>query len=92
MGREWEILGGGVEAGYRVVGLALIALLASYLVWKVARRRRYGAPSLMRTGALGDPASDAKKLRVGTRGTARSPRVLCDGGDPSGREVGVDSH
>ncbi|MBI3629494.1 MAG: DedA family protein [Candidatus Rokubacteria bacterium] len=88
VGREWEVLGRGLEAGYRVVGLALIALLASYLVWKVARRRRYGAPSLMRTGALGDPASDAEKLW----GTTRSPLGLCDGADPSGREVGVDDH
>jgi membrane protein DedA with SNARE-associated domain len=44
VGREWEGIAHGLEETYRVLGLALVAVLVGYFGWKLARRRRYGAP------------------------------------------------
>ncbi|MBI2468611.1 MAG: DedA family protein [Candidatus Rokubacteria bacterium] len=44
LGREWEHAARGLEGAYRLLGLALGVLLAGYLVWKLARRCRYGPP------------------------------------------------
>lgn len=44
LGRGWENTARGLEHAYRLVALALIGFLGGYFAWKLARRRRYGAP------------------------------------------------
>ncbi|MBI1727564.1 MAG: DedA family protein, partial [Candidatus Rokubacteria bacterium] len=44
VGREWEGIAHGLEETYRILGLALIAVLVGYFGWKLARRRRHGPP------------------------------------------------
>lgn len=44
LGQEWEASARGIEHAYRLLGLVVLALLAGYLGWKLARRRRHGAP------------------------------------------------
>ncbi|MBI2455697.1 MAG: DedA family protein [candidate division NC10 bacterium] len=70
LGRQWEATAGGVEHGYRLVGLALVILLAAYVAWKLGRRRRYGAapaaagPSLDGgSGPVTQPRPDTEAVR-----------------------------
>jgi len=44
LGRQWEHIAQGLQHAYRLLGLTLVALPAAYIAWKLARRRRYGAP------------------------------------------------
>lgn len=72
LGREWEPIARGLEETYRLLGLALVGLLAGYLAWKLARRRRYGAPpnltlSLDARDSLSDP-SDVERPALRTQG------------------------
>jgi len=62
LGRQWEAVARGLEHAYGLLGLALVGLLAGYFVWKLARRRRYGAPSL--TLSLDARASESDRLNV----------------------------
>ena len=70
LGRRWESIARGLEDAYRLVGLALVALLGGYVAWKLARRRRYGAPAASLKPSLDselDP-SGAERAALGTRG------------------------
>lgn len=71
LGREWEAIARGVEETYRILGLALVALLVGYFAWKLARRRRYGPPPPTLNPALASESalSAAKRLLPGTRQT-----------------------
>lgn len=69
-GREWENIARGLEGAYRLLGLTLVALLGFYFAWKLARRRRYGAPGSpgLRLFSTQERSGD-EPLVLGTRGT-----------------------
>ena len=71
LGRGWESIARGLEHAYRLVGLALVALLGGYFAWKLVRRRRYGAPP-PRVALPSDSEperSGVERLAPGARGT-----------------------
>ena len=69
LGRQWEHIAQGLQHAYRLLGLTLVAFLAAYIAWKLARRRRYGAPppSLKRSLVSESPQSGAERPALGTR-------------------------
>lgn len=68
-GRQWEALVRGLEEAYRLLGLAGIGLLGGYLAWKLARRRRYGAPPTLKLSSGSESErSGAEQLALSTKG------------------------
>jgi len=71
LGREWETIARGVEQTYRLLGLAVVALISAYFTWKLVRRRRYGAAVTARLTPVpgsGSQQSEAVPVHLGTRG------------------------
>jgi membrane protein DedA with SNARE-associated domain len=69
-GRQWESIARGLEHAYRLLGLALVGFLGGYFAWKLARRRRYGAPGPPGLRPFSTPErSGDEPLALGTRGT-----------------------
>jgi len=69
LGREWEAIARGLEEAYRLLGLALVALLGAYFAWKLARRRRYGwpPPALKPSSNSESARSSSEQVALGTR-------------------------
>jgi len=73
LGRGWENTARGLEHAYRLLGLALVTVMGGYLVWKLARRHRFGAarPHLelpVGSGESGPERSKAARPAVETQG------------------------